>query len=170
MFETPKKEEKMRIDSDTVFHFGKYKGKSFKWVLVNNIGYLKFLLSQGFNFNRDCIWLLEESFKIESEIIYKVTKKTNVLNFIKKEFVILQPKKFVRKKDKKIILSEEIVKVVDISNVPFHIEKKEVTSSHFDSRGLQMDDRFFTTTEIRESKIYNTDILNSIIDLNIKEL
>ena len=153
----------MKIGLNTTFKFGKYKGKDFKWILLNDLSYLRFLFSKGFYFEHNCVHIITKEFEIIEDISVNVKSSKDEVIFFEEKYVILYPEKFNRKKTKKIMLSQTFIKKVSIKHIPFEIEEREVEENHFDSSAFQSDDRFFTTTKIVKTKVYDKELLDYFI-------
>ena len=145
----------MKINIETVFHFGKHKGQNFKWVLMNDINYLRFLFRKGFKFEHNAIHLIKGNFEIEEDINVSISEKKSEIKFYKQKFIILQPEKGVRKKEFKVVISSDLIGKKNIENVPFEIKEWEVEEQCFDFSAIQQDDRFFTSKTIRKKKVFD---------------
>ena len=68
----------MKIGLNTTFKFGKYKGKDFKWILLNDLSYLRFLFSKGFYFEHNCVHLITKEFEIIEDISVNVKSSKEI--------------------------------------------------------------------------------------------
>ena len=160
----------MKIGLNTTFKFGKYKGKDFKWILLNDLSYLRFLFSKGFYFEHNCVHLITKDFDIIDDISVNVKSSKDEVIFFEEKYTILYPEKFIRKKAQKIMLSKTFIKKVSIKHIPFEIKEREVEENHFDSSAFQSDDRFFTTTKIVRTKVYDKNVLDYFIQSELTQV
>ena len=118
----------MKIFLSSTFHFGKHKGKDFKWIFLNDFGYLKFLHEKGFVFCDKCTFLIIKKPNIDIEIDFSIKPSKDELTIFEKKSVFIPAEKFVRKKPTTVILSNKVIETIDISNIPFEIteRKKEI--------------------------------------------
>lgn len=160
----------MKIGLNTTFKFGKYKGKDFKWILLNDLSYLRFLFSKGFYFEHNCVHLITKEFEIIEDISVNVKSSKDEVVFFEEKYTILYPEKFIRNKTLKIMLSKTFIKKASIKHIPFEIKEREVEENHFDSSAFQSDDRFFTTTKIVKTKVYDKECLDSFIQSELPQV
>ena len=160
----------MKIGLETTFKFGKYKGKDFKWILINDLDYLRFLYRKGFYFEHNCVHLITKDFDIIDDITISVKSSKDEVIFFEEKYVILYPEKFIRKKTQKIMLSKTFIKKASIKHIPFEIKEREVEENHFDSSAFQSDDRFFTTTKIVKTKVYDKEVLDYFIQSELTQV
>ena len=160
----------MKIGLETTFKFGKYKGKDFKWILINDLHYLRFLYRKGFYFEHNCVHLITKDFDIIDDITISVKSSKDEVIFFEEKYVILYPEKFIRKKTQKIMLSKTFIKKASIKHIPFEIKEREVEENHFDSSAFQSDDRFFTTTKIVKTKVYDKEVLDYFIQSELPQV
>ena len=160
----------MKIYEDSILKFGKHQGKSFMDILIADIDYLRFLYRKGFDFNANCRHFILDGFDIENEIRYEVRTKTDKLKFYSVQKLICRAEKGKRRKDLVKKKKNDFIKYVSLEKIPFIIEEKEITSNHFDSTAFQSDDRFFTSTSIQRTKIYDAELLSETIKSNLKQL
>ena len=160
----------MKIGLNTTFKFGKYKGKDFKWILLNDISYLRFLFRKGFYFEHNCVHLITKEFEIIEDITVNVKSSKDEVVFFEEKYTILYPEKGIRKKTLRINLCKNFLKKTSLKNVPFEIKEKIVEINHFDSSAFQSDDRFFTTSKILKIKVYDKECLDSFIHSELTQV
>ena len=147
----------MKIGLNTTFKFGKHKGKDFKWILLNDLSYLRFLFRKGFYFEHNCVHLITKEFDIIEDITVNVKSSKDEVLFFEERYIILYPEKGIRKKTLRINLCKNFLKKASLKNIPFEMKEKIVEKEHYDSSAFQSDDRFFTTSEILKTKVYDKD-------------
>lgn len=157
----------MKIYLDTMFSFGKYKGKNFKWILMNDKNYLQFLFRKRFQFCPNCFYLITKDFEVKEEFVFDLKTKTSKMIIFKKKTIVIPAEKFIRKKDFIVVVSKDHFKTIDIQKIPFELIKKKSIKNHFDSSAFQQDDRFFQSEHLTIQKKFDQEMIEEIFKKEI---